>query len=362
MSKKVLLLGPKLTAVSGVSTHLNQLLGSPLADAYRFVHFQVGSEGEREGLIKKLRRFLLSPFRLAATIITVAPDIVHLNTSLNQKAFWRDAVYLIVAKLFRKRVVYQVHGGDLPQQFFGGKPLPTGFLRRLLRWPDAIVLLASVEREAYQRFSQFKALRVIPNAIELNDHPEHYRKEFRTGTIRLGYIGRLAHNKGIYEAIDALGILRKAGYEQVSLTLAGSGPAEESLRERVKSLGLNGYVTFPGELFGQQKKSFWRQTDIFVFPTYQEGLPYAVLESLDSGTPMVTTRTGGIGDVITEGVHGIFVEPRDAAGVASAIQAMMSDRDRMESMSAACVARARDYYGIDRLARQFSELYGSLLG
>ncbi|MBM4315492.1 MAG: glycosyltransferase family 4 protein [Deltaproteobacteria bacterium] len=362
MSRKVLLLGPKRTAVSGVSTHLNQLLNSPLADAYRLVHFQVGSEGEREGPFDKLQRFLLSPFRLAARIIAVAPDIVHLNTSLDQKAFWRDAVYMLVAKLFGKRVVYQIHGGDLPQQFFGGRPLLTGFLRQLLRWPDAVVLLASLEREAYGRFSRFRTLRVIPNAIELDDHPPNYRKEFRSETIRLGYIGRLAYNKGIVEAIDALGILRKSGYGQVTLTLAGSGPAEESLRARVKLLGLEGYVTFSGELFGQQKKSFWRHTDIFVFPTYQEGLPYAVLESLDSGTPMVTTQAGGIRDVITDGVEGIFVEPRDAAGVAAAIQTLMSDRGRMESMSAACVARAREWYGIDRLARQFSELYGSVLG
>ncbi|MEW6333033.1 MAG: glycosyltransferase family 4 protein, partial [Thermodesulfobacteriota bacterium] len=189
MSKKVLLLGPKRTAVSGVSAHLNQLFGSPLADAYQLVHFQVGSEGEREGPFEKIRRLLLSPFRLAARIIAVAPDIVHLNTSLDQKAFWRDAVYLMVAKLCRQRVVYQVHGGDLPQRFFGGHPLLTGFLRRLLRWPDAVVLLASVEREAYGRFSRFKALRVIPNAIELDDHPVHYKKEFRAGPIRLGYIG-----------------------------------------------------------------------------------------------------------------------------------------------------------------------------
>lgn len=359
--KKVLLLGPSLSAVSGVSTHLNQLIGSALVEEYQLIHFQVGSEGMYESTLQKLLRFLFSPFALAAKIIMVAPDVVHLNTSLEQKSFWRDAVYLVVAKLFRRSVVYQVHGGELPELFFGGNQILTGFLRWLLSLPDVVVLLASVEHDAYQRFSTFKRLLVIPNAIDLDDYADQGGKQFDSGVIKLGYIGRLAHNKGVFEAIDALNILHKAGVENVSLTIAGSGPAEADLREQVISQGLDKEVTFAGALFGEKKNSFWRQTDIFVFPTFhREGLPYTVLESLASGTPMVTTRVGGIADVIKDGVHGVFVEPHDAEAVAVAIKSMIEDRKRTQKMSSECVARAREFYGVDRLARQFSELYKSL--
>ena len=359
---KVLILGPALSAVSGVSTHLDQLLSSALAKEYQLTHFQVGSEGMCETTLHKLRRFFLSPFTFAVKIIAVAPDIIHLNTSLEQKSFWRDAVYMMVAKIFRKRVVYQVHGGSLPQQFFGGNQLLTGFLRWMLGRPDAVVLLASVEREAYLDFSRFKRLLVIPNAIDLNDYADSGGKQFESGIIRLGYIGRLAHNKGVIEAIDALNILRQTGGIKVSLTIAGSGPAEEDLRTQVKSLNLDKEIVFAGALFGGQKKSFWQHTDIFVFPTFHhEGLPYTVLESLASGTPMVTTRAGGIPDVIKDGVHGIFVEPHDAAAVAAAIKNMIENRERTRIMSTDCLARAREFYGVDRLARQFSELYKALL-
>lgn len=359
---KVLVLGPALSAVSGVSTHLNQLFGSALASEYQLIHFQVGSEGKRESLLQKLLRFILSPFALAAKIIAVAPDIVHLNTSLEQKSFWRDAVYLIVAKFLRTRVIYQVHGGELPQQFFSGNTLLTGFLRRLLGWPEAVVLLASVEYDAYQHFSKFKRLLVIPNAIDLDDYADQGAKQFESGVIKLGYIGRLAHNKGVIEAIEAMQLLRSSGVENVTLTIAGSGPAEEDLRAQVQTLGLDKYVVFAGALFGEKKNSFWRQTDIFVFPTFhREGLPYTVLESLASGTPMITTRVGGIVDVIKDGVHGAFVEPHDPAAVAAAVKIMVDDRVKAQRMSAACLERAREFYGVNRLARQFSELYKALL-
>ena len=62
-----LVLGPRLEGVSGVSTHLNLLLGSALREDFRFVHFQVGSEGRNEGPLGRLLRLVLSPLRLAAS-------------------------------------------------------------------------------------------------------------------------------------------------------------------------------------------------------------------------------------------------------------------------------------------------------
>jgi len=78
---KVLHLGPAMRAVSGVTTHLNQLFGSVLVQDFTLLHFQVGSEGRRETLPRKLLRFLMNPFEFAAFLLRHKPDIVHLNSS-----------------------------------------------------------------------------------------------------------------------------------------------------------------------------------------------------------------------------------------------------------------------------------------
>ena len=144
----VLICGPHRDAISGVSTHLNLLMGSSLAEDFDLIHFQVGSEGRREGAVARLLRLVLSPFALFATILFRHVTIVHLNTSLNPRAYWRDLAYLLVARLLRARVVYQVHGGALPQQFFAKSPRLTAFLRWTLGLPDLVVVLAKVELEA----------------------------------------------------------------------------------------------------------------------------------------------------------------------------------------------------------------------
>src|SRR5882672_9412522 len=113
-----LLLGPCREAMSGVSTHLNLLFASQLGAKFRLLHFQVGREGRDEQALGRLLRLAVSPVLLAVTIVSRRVAIVHLNTSFDVRGYWRDLVYMIVARMCATRIVYQVHGGALPQRLF----------------------------------------------------------------------------------------------------------------------------------------------------------------------------------------------------------------------------------------------------
>jgi len=357
---KVLHLGPAMQAVSGVATHLNQLFDSELAKDFTLLHFQVGSEGRKENIVQKLARFFFSPFVFAAFLLRHRPDIVHINSSLEPKSYWRDIAYLLVARMLGRKVVYQVHGGALPEEFFAGNAFLTGVLRRVLSLPDVVVLLAQVELDAYQRFVPKQRLVVAANAIDAGSLVTKPIKSKSAGPLQLVYLGRLAWNKGIYEAIEALGILVKVGRDLV-LTIAGNGPEEAAIRQRVAELGLSEQVRFPGPLFGEAKDALWAASDIFVFPTFhREGLPYALLEAMAAGAVPITTRVGGIPDVMRDGVHGLLIEAKDPAGLARAIARLDDDRDALTRMAEAGRARVLEQYTVERLAQDFKRIYASL--
>lgn len=358
----VLLLGPSRQAVSGVSTHLNQLFGSQLAAEFGLVQLQVGSEGRSESTWQKLVRFASSPAVLVLYVLRYRPKIVHLNTSIEPKSFWRDAVYLFVCKCMRRKVVYQIHGGEPPDRFFQHSRLLTRFLRWVLSLPDAVVVLAECESVGYKAFAPINYLRTIPNAIDLAEFGFGDAKSFQAERLVVGYIGRLAEDKGIFDLVEALGILRRDGRLNVQFRVAGAGPAESELKEAISRNGLDEHTDFLGPVFGRNKLEFWRTTDVFIFPTYhREGLPYTVLESLASGTPMITTRVGGIPDAVVDGVHGYFVQPRAPQQLADAIDRLTQDRHWLRTASVRCAEQARQHYGIDRLAGQFSEVYRLML-
>jgi glycosyltransferase involved in cell wall biosynthesis len=356
------ILGPDRAAVSGVSTHLNLLMESSLADDFELVHFQVGSEGRDEGPVARLLRLAFSPFALFATILFRGASLVHINTSLNPRAYWRDLAYLFVAKLLRARVLYQVHGGLLPQQFFRNRRLPTAFLRWTLGLPDLVVVLAKVELDAYTAFVPRQAIAVLPNGIECRpfdhvptvlSHPE--------APLRLVYVGRIAREKGLYETLQAMRLAHELGVD-ARITVAGAGPEEPRLRRYAQALGIASRVTFPGPVFGDDKVRLLSGADVMVLASYSEGLPYALLEGMAAGIPVIATPVGAIPDVMSHGTHGFIVPPRDAKSIAEALALMAGDRDRLSWMSRACRRRIRAAYSIERLAAELSHHYARLTG
>jgi glycosyltransferase involved in cell wall biosynthesis len=356
----VVLLGPDLTAVSGISTHLDVLFGSSLADEFRLVHFQVGSEGQRESALSRVVRFLISPLLLAVAILRHDAALVHLNTSLNSRAYWRDLAYLIIAKICGTRVLYQVHGGALPQQFFQGNRAFTAFLRWTLRLPDAIVVLARSELEAYRSFVPRQQVLALPNSIDCTPYAKLVHEPSDPATpLRLIYIGRLAREKGLFELMKAVRLAHTEG-TRVRLVVAGSGPDEAPLRQFAVELGLESVVSFTGPVFGNGKIKLLDAADVFVLASHGEGLPYALLESMAAGVPVIATRVGAIPDVVLDGFHGLFVPFQDPNAIAHAIARLAADRELLARMSAACRMRIAGGHSIDRLAGEFCLLYSEL--
>jgi glycosyltransferase involved in cell wall biosynthesis len=358
----VLILGPHRAAVSGVSTHLNLLIDSSLGEDFDLVHFQVGSEGRDEGALDKLLRLLASPFALAATVIFRHASIVHINTSLNPRAYWRDLAYLFVAKALGARVVYQVHGGKLPRVFFAANGLLTGFLRWTLRIPDLVVVLAQCELEAYREFLPGQHVVALPNGIDCRAFgavPTVRSSPHRP--LRLVYFGRVAREKGLYESLQGMRLAHELGVD-ARLVIAGSGAEEGRLKRYAQALGIAARVAFAGPVFGADKVKLFAGADVMLLPSYSEGLPYALLEGMAAGIPVIATPVGAIPDVVAEGIHGLLVPPRDGKAIAEALVMLASDRERLSWMSRACRRRIRAAFSIERLATEFAQQYAQLCG
>ena len=358
---KVVVFSPSLEAVSGVSTHARTLFASELARDCELLHFQVGSEGRRETVLQKLTRFMLSPFHLALILLRSGAEIVHLNVSLEPKAYWRDLVYSIVARLLGRRVVSQIHGGAMPQDFFRGNALLTWILRRFLVSSDAVSVLSSAELAAYRKFDPRIRVHLVPNAIDPSGLAGRTRSCNTDRPLKLVYVGRLVRTKGLFEVIEAMTELKRAGRE-FRLCIAGEGPDQAALMAASKRAGLGDRIEFPGGVFGAEKWRLWLDSDVFVFPTYhKEGLPYSLLEAMAAGCVPVTTPVAAIPDVMRDREHGLFVPIRDASALALAVAALDDDRAGLFRMAEAARRRALEHYTVARLADDFRRLYQGCL-
>src|SRR5207237_6335003 len=187
----------------------------------------------------------------------------------------------------------------------------------------------------------------------------HERSPVGAAALRLIYVGRLVGGKGLLETIEGLRIARARGIA-ARLVIAGNGPEEPRLRDYVREAGLTRDVSFVGAAYGEHKAQLLAQADAFALPSYTEGLPYSLPEAMARGVVPVVTAVGAIPDVVTDGEHGLFVAPRDAETIAQAIATLAQDRAALERMSDAARKRIAAAYSIERVARDFSQLYWGL--
>ncbi len=358
---KIVLFGPSLDALSGVSTHVRMLFASDLARDYELLHFQVGSEGRRENALQKLARVILGPLHFALYMLRTGAEVVHLNVPLDLKGYWRDLAFWTVAKLLGRRVVTQIHGGAMPQDFFRGNAFLTWVLRRFLVSSDVVMVLSSAELFAYQAFDARINIHLVPNAIDPAGLADQTRSYNTNRPLKLVYVGRLVRAKGLFEVIEALMELKRAGRE-FELSIAGGGPDQCELMAASESAGLNGRVHFLGSVRGEKKRRLWLDSDLFVFPTYhREGLPYSLLEAMAAGCVPIATPVAGIPDVMQDREHGLFVPVKDAGALANAVAALDDDRASLIRMAEAARRRVVEQYTVARLADDFRKLYAGCL-
>jgi len=156
------------------------------------------------------------------------------------------------------------------------------------------------------------------------DPAEYTPRVHRGRGRRLLFTGRLAGVKGLPILLEALARLRREGTD-VELTLAGDGLDRALLEEEARRLGIAGAVHFAGYQSSDQVQSLLQETDVFVLPSFAEGVPVVLMEAMASGVPVVATRVAGVSELVEDGVSGFVVAPGDADALAEAITRLLDD-------------------------------------
>lgn len=163
---------------------------------------------------------------------------------------------------------------------------------------------------------------------------------------RLVFVGRMAAVKGVPVLLDAVARLH-AQDPEVSLTLVGDGPDRSLIESRIAELGLGGAVTITGYLSQDGVAEQLAQADIFVLPSFAEGVPVVLMEAMVTGLPVVTTRIAGIPELVQDGTNGFVVPPGCANSLATALERLLADPELRSQFGATGQAHVAAEYNID---------------
>jgi glycosyltransferase involved in cell wall biosynthesis len=153
--------------------------------------------------------------------------------------------------------------------------------------------------------------------------------------IELVYVGRVARQTGICQAVHGLRMARQRGVE-ACLTIAGSGEDELHIRQLVERLGLQSAVRFPGPVFGEARLQLLRAADVSILPVCEAALLHALNLSLTAGVPVIAWRTGGATDAIVDGAHGLLMRTGEPEEFCQTLCELAANRALLPRLRDAC--------------------------
>lgn len=234
--------------------------------------------------------------------------IIHIHGS-SYNSFYRKRIFINIAKLFNKKIIYHIHSGEFKIFTEKNKAKVTKTLNKC----DAIIAL-SESWKSYFNSLGYNNVSIIPNIIS---YPNLKHKN-KSSIINLLFLGFLVEGKGIFDILEVFKINYERYKNKLHLYIGGNGDSDKVV-SYIRDNNLNDIVTFCGWVSGNKKNELLNNCNIYILPSYNEGLPISILEAMSYSMPIISTNVGGIPEIVNE-KNGILIQPGDKKALQEAIK------------------------------------------
>lgn len=325
---KILMIGSDRSVKGGITSVVNQLLGYHWPDNIKIEY--VSTYIEQSNIIKLLF-FIKNYINILLKFLFSNIDTIYIHMSYNG-SFYRKYYIHKLCKLFNKKTIVHLHGSEFEKFYNNSSARTQKKIRDLLKECDVFIVLGDNWKNVILRIQPLANIIVLPNAVSLPKEMVYRRKE----SFQILYLGMLIKRKGVSDLIDAIKIINKENFlkkNNVKFIISGIGQEEEVLKRKVQELDLTRYIEFVGWIDNQDKKNFLMESQLLVLPSYNEGLPVAILEAMSYGLPIVSTDVGSISEAVLNNQNGFLITPGDIQGLALSIKKIVECPELWESFS-----------------------------
>lgn len=281
-------------------------------------------------------------------------NMVHIHISHNT-SFKRKSLFFWVAKLYGKKVILHVHASN-GKVITSNVKLVHKYAKWVLRSADMVIALSPRYASELRNYCKDANITVISNpCLVLNES----KKEEHADVSTVFFAGWLDENKGFCDLIKAMSLV-KDKIPDAQLLLAGFGDVEKG-RLLARSLNIELSIHFLGWLSGDEMAKTFQHADVFCLPSYNEGVPVALLEAMGYGLPVVCTPVGGIPDVIEDNINGVFVSPGNVNEIAGAIIKILTDDYFRRKLGQAAMQTIKLNHSVDVVCEKLNRLYCQII-
>lgn len=341
---------PDLSRLGGVASHYKGLHD----------HWTYPFSYEYYGKREHVPAIISLPFDLVKYIFKLTflkIDTVVVNPSLRKYQLVRDGLYVLLAKLLDKKVVTFFHGWDVGlASALEKKP---GVFRYVYNKSSLIFVLSGEFKRQLIRMGIQSPIVLTTTKVD-DKLLSSFDIRRRDGKIRqILFLARILKTKGIYIALDAFSLLKK-DYPYLKLLVCGDGDELPEARRYVSRHQIDG-VVFAGTVSGNRLTKAFEESDLYVLPSYEEGMATSVLEAMAFGLPVVSRPVGGIVDFFVDGEMGYLLPSYDPQDFYRAIKRLIENPRLTREISETNYRYARQHFMASTVARTLEQAFDNYL-
>lgn len=367
IKKKVLIIGSIPPPYHGVTFYNLELLKSKISNYFKIYHFDISDKRGLDNIgnldLINITLSFKNIFKLTKVIVKVKPDLVYIPISQNI-AYLRDGLFIIIAKLFCKsKIVVHLHGSYFGKYYNKSNLIIKKFIDCTLKKVDLAIVLGNSLKSVLKKW--INKIEVIPNGI--NFFPNLVERSTRgKEELILSYLGNLTKEKGIIELVKGIKIVLEK-YENIKIKIAGPWRYKEkdtkkTVLEYINKNFIGDKIEFIGFLPSDQKEKFLLETDIFIFPSSNEGQPFVILEAMAAGNPVISIKNiGAINDTVINGKTGILINKQDPIRIAEAIIYLIKNPKKRLQMGKLGYERFKRKYTLDENINNIINVFNKII-
>lgn len=323
---KVLEIGPSVNRSKGGMATV--ILGISQSKELNTIHKIDLFESYIDGnIFRRLLFSIYSYFKLYA--IYKSYDLFHIHMASYGSAF-RKIYYIKLLKYKGKKVIVHIHGAEFLNFYNSLNSKKQKYVIQNLNKADMIIALSERWKYEFETKLNMKNVYVLSNGINTEDFREANIKTIENKYNFL-FLGRLGKRKGAYDLLKAIEELNQEGL-RIKCYMAGDGEIDR-FKEIICEKKLDDYVKVVGWVGEGEKINLLKKVSTVILPSYNEGLPMAILEGMACGKAIISTNVGAIPEVVIENENGIIVEPGNIEQIKNAIKRITSDDEKLIDIS-----------------------------
>ncbi len=347
-SNDVLMVGTDTSTMGGIASVINGYIEYGIFDRLSIDYHPTHKDGSK---IEKALFFFKQ--LISFNIRVFKYNIIHLHTS-HGWSYRRLSLILFISKLLGKKVILHIHGSQFDIYYDKANKIERFLIQQGLKYSDYVIALSDTWKEKIITIEHSSNVVVILNTVNTEKYAVSNRKIHKPLSIL--FLGRLGERKGIYDILKAIQLI---DYKQYFFVLAGDGELEK-VKKIISEKGLDKYISVPGWIRGDQKIKLLQNADVYILPSYNEGLPIGILEAISSGLPVIASSIGGIPEAVIDGVNGYLIEPGDFKGLASKLQELCEDHKKFKKFSHASEKISAEKFSMQRAENQLEDIYTNI--